>query len=59
MAETKVTVEETPVEGVKTKQVEILKFHPFVAHEIGEQPFLEEGTADRLIEIGYAKALKK
>jgi hypothetical protein len=45
--ETKITFEETPVKEVKTKQVEIIKFHPLVAHEVGDQPFLEEKTADR------------
>lgn len=42
----------------KTKQVEIIKFHPLVAHEVGEQPILTEETANDLIERKYAKAIK-
>lgn len=57
--ETKVTVEETPVgEDIKTKQVEITKFHPLMVHEVGEQPILEESKAEEWIEKGYAKAIK-
>ncbi|ACT96700.1 hypothetical protein [Dyadobacter fermentans] len=48
----------TKAEKVKTKQVEIIKFHPLVAHEVGEQPILTEEKADELIEKKYAKALK-
>lgn len=43
---------------IKTKQVEIIKFHPLVAHEVGEQPILTEEKANELIEKKYAKALK-
>lgn len=46
------------VKEIKTKQVEIIKFHPLVAHEVGEQPILEEWKADELIENKYAKAIK-
>lgn len=42
----------------KTKQVEIIKFHPLVAHEVGEQPILTEEKANELIEGKYAKTLK-
>lgn len=42
----------------KTKQVEIIKFHPLVAHEVGEQPILTEEKADELIEKKNAKAIK-
>ncbi|SDE82773.1 hypothetical protein SAMN04487996_107112 [Dyadobacter soli] len=42
----------------KTKQVEIIKFHPLVAHEVGDQPILTEEKANELIEKKYAKALK-
>lgn len=42
----------------KTKQVEIIKFHPLVAHEVGEQPILTEEKADELIEKKYAKAVR-
>ncbi|MCF0060125.1 hypothetical protein MUK70_12815 [Dyadobacter chenwenxiniae] len=57
--ETKVTIEETQVgEKIKTKQVEITKFHPLMAHEVGEQPILTEEKALEWIEKGYAKAVK-
>ena len=42
----------------KTKQVEIIKFHPLVAHEVGETPILTEEKANELIEKKYAKAVK-
>ena len=61
--ETKVTTEVKTTEGTaeykgKTKQVEIVKFHPLVAHEVGEKPVLTEEKADELIEKKYARALK-
>jgi len=58
MAETNKDEAAIEVAKVKTKQVEILKFHPLVAHEVGDQPILEEETAKKLIEMKYAKALK-
>ena len=58
MAESKKADTTAEAAEVKTKQVEIIKFHPLVAHEVGDQPFLEEKTAAKLIEMKYAKALK-
>jgi hypothetical protein len=43
---------------IKLKQVEIIKFHPLVVHEVGEQPFLAEEKANELIEKKYARAIK-
>jgi hypothetical protein len=42
---------------LKTKQVQITKFHPLIAHEVDERPILEESKALELIEKGYAKAV--
>ncbi|MCF2443648.1 hypothetical protein L0657_06745 [Dyadobacter sp. CY345] len=42
----------------KTQQIEIIKFHPLVAHEVGEQPIVREETAKDLIERKFAKAIK-
>lgn len=46
------------VKEIKTKQVRIIKFHPLVAHEVGERPILEESKANELIEKKYAEAIK-
>ncbi len=43
----------------ETMQVEIIKFHPLVAHEVGEEPILTKETAEDLIERGFARAVKK
>jgi hypothetical protein len=42
----------------KTKKVEIIKFHPLIAHEVGETPVLTEEKANELIEKKYAKEVK-
>lgn len=56
MAE-KESTEKEAKSTVKTKKVEIIKFHPKVAHDVKETPTLTEEKANELIEKGYAKAL--
>lgn len=58
MAEQSKASEPTSEYKGKTKQVEIIKFHPLIAHEVGEQPILTEEKANELIEKKYAKELK-
>lgn len=60
MAETKKVVAKATDENgeIKTKQVEIIKFHPLVAHDVGDTPIMEEAFADELIEKKFAKAVK-
>ena len=55
MADTKEKIDE---KDIKTKKVEIIKFHPLVAHDIGDEAALEEEMANKLIEMKYAKAVK-
>jgi hypothetical protein len=43
---------------LKTKQVEIIKFHPLIAHEVEDRPILTEDKANELIKKGYAKEVK-
>lgn len=42
----------------KTKKVQIVKFHPLIAHEVDETPILTEEKANELIEKKYAKEVK-
>lgn len=56
MAEAKKDVAEES--DIKTQKVEIIKFHPLVAHEVGETPELGKSFAKDWIEKGYAKAVK-
>ncbi|MCE7038987.1 hypothetical protein [Dyadobacter sp. CY312] len=56
MAEKEAT-EKDVKSNVKTKKVEIIKFHPMIAHDVKETPTLTEEKANELIEKGYARAL--
>lgn len=56
MAETKQKAE---TKSDETMQVEIIKFHPLVAHEVGEEPILTKETAESLIQRKYAKPVRK
>ena len=50
--------EDSKESGPKLKQVEIIKFHPLIAHEVEDKPFLTEEKAKELIEKKYAKEVK-
>jgi hypothetical protein len=58
MAETKISVKTEEPEKIKTVKVEIIKFHPLVAHEVGEQAEIRPESAEEWIKKGYAKAVK-